>query len=315
LSEDNINNIKGSSVKKIKYIIYASLIISIAIVGLYIYPYDVHTKKADLIIFSYDRPLQLYALLESLDMYVTGLGKVQVIYRTSDEHYEAAYAEVKKCFGQAHFMAQKNPPHDFKSLTIQAFTQSPHAYILFAVDDIVVKDAINLDECITALEKAGGYGFFLRLGTNLIECYSENRKQSLPVLTDLGSFICGWQFGHGDADWRYPHTVDMTLYRKKDIEYYVRSLHYHNPNLFEGNWAAVAGSIMYKTGLCYQKTKIVNLPLNRVQQIWNNRAMNSFSAAELLTIFNNGMKMDVKPLYQVCNKAAHMEFTPQFIQR
>ena len=33
-------------------------------------------KKADLVIYSFDRPTQLFALLESVDFYVTGLGDV-----------------------------------------------------------------------------------------------------------------------------------------------------------------------------------------------------------------------------------------------
>lgn len=300
--------------KKLKSIVYASFILGVAIIGFYVYAYDTHTKKADLILFSYDRPLQLYALLESLEKYVTGLGQIRIVYRTSNSEYERAYDQVKKRFAQADFITQKNND-DFKPLTVQAFTQSPHDYILFAVDDIVVKDSINLDECINVLEKTDAYGFFLRLGTNLTQCYSENKWQPLPVLKHIGSSIYSWQFARGEADWKYPHTVDMTLYRKKDIAYYVHSLSYHNPNLFEGNWSASAGAVMHKTGLCYQITKIVNLPLNRVQQVWNNRYMNSFSAVELLALFNDGMKMDIKPLYQVINKAAHMEYTPQFIQR
>jgi len=43
--------------------------------------------NTDLIVFSYDRPLQLYALLESLESYVTGLAQISVIYRVSRDAF------------------------------------------------------------------------------------------------------------------------------------------------------------------------------------------------------------------------------------
>ena len=57
-------------------ILVISLLYTLAIVG-----------NADLVIFSYNRPLQLYALLESITNYVTGLDKIMVIYRSSDARY------------------------------------------------------------------------------------------------------------------------------------------------------------------------------------------------------------------------------------
>ena len=36
--------------------------------------------QVDLIIFSYDRPMQLYALLESIETYVRGLENINTIY-------------------------------------------------------------------------------------------------------------------------------------------------------------------------------------------------------------------------------------------
>ena len=45
-------------------------------------------NNVDIIIFSYDRPLQLYAFLESIDQYCVGVGKCFVLYRASDKDYE-----------------------------------------------------------------------------------------------------------------------------------------------------------------------------------------------------------------------------------
>ena len=51
-------------------------------------------SSVDLVVFSYDRPLQLFAFLESTNQFVSGLGEISIIYRYSDENYEKAYQKV-----------------------------------------------------------------------------------------------------------------------------------------------------------------------------------------------------------------------------
>ena len=53
-------------------------------------------QKADLLVFSYDRPLQLFAFLESVQKYMEGLSSVSVLYRTSNAEFEKGYQIVKK---------------------------------------------------------------------------------------------------------------------------------------------------------------------------------------------------------------------------
>lgn len=273
-------------------------------------------KCADLIIYSFDRPLQLYALLESVEKYVTGLGTIQVIYRASDDAFAQAYQHVQADFSGVEFTQQgANPRSDFKPLSVQALAQSPHAYVLFAVDDIIVIDHIDCSACIEAMEKYNAYGFYLRLGKNLTECYSMNRAQRLPPLQEQEPGLWQWCFAQGEHDWNYPHTVDMTLYRKKDVDSYFRQMQYTAPNSLEAAWACRAGSIMQRTGLCYSRTKIVNVPLNSVQLDWTNRNMEFMTSKQLLDIFNQGKKIDIVPLHQINNMSAHMAYVPTFIQK
>src|SRR5579864_2946877 len=77
-----------------------------------------HTS-ADLIIFSFDRPLQLYALLESVHMHVTDINSTTVIYRTSNERHQVAFNHVASQFPNAQFLHQQTIT-DFKTLTVQA---------------------------------------------------------------------------------------------------------------------------------------------------------------------------------------------------
>jgi hypothetical protein len=248
--------------------------------------------KADLIIFSYDRPLQLYALLESVQKYMTGLSSTTVLYRASSADYEHAYNQVYADFPEVKTLKQgADPKADFKPLTLQAFVSGSSPYILFAVDDIIVTDHVCIAECSRALEDAQAYGFYLRLGVNLDYCYSMGGAQALPNFTRIitptqiagpPETIYSWCFAQGQHDWGYPHTVDMTVYRKKDVERDLQEMVYRSPNILEGRWYARASAVRHKCGLCFALSKIVNLPLNRVQHDYANRTMGSYSPAELL---------------------------------
>jgi hypothetical protein len=270
---------------------------------------------ADLIIFSFDRPLQLYALLESVRLHTTDINSIAVIYRTSNDRYNKAFHEVASQFPDVQFLHQKNISH-FKTLTVQAIEESTSDYVIFAVDDNVVKDTIIIRECIDWLEKTDAYGFYLKLGLHLDYCYTENATQKIPPLTHIYKSIFAWEFESGEKDWHYPNTVDMTLYRKKDLISLFKSLEYTNPNLLEGKWAAwwAQHKETSPIGIFYENSKILNIPLNKVQTIdILNRDMNLYTPEELLEKFEAGYKMDTSPLYKIKNKAVHTEYEPTFI--
>lgn len=271
-------------------------------------------NQVDFIIFSYDRPLQLYALLESSTTLMKGLNDIFVIYRSSNTDFERGYEIVKKEFPRVQYLQQgADPAGDFKQLTLRAFQANGTEYVVFGVDDIVVKGEIDFDDVIEKMNRYNAYGFYLRLGRSLNYCYPLSCAQPLPPMRQVADGYV-WQFAQATADWGYPHTVDMTVYRKKDISRDLLYMHYINPNTFEGSWAGRSGSVMHRLGMCYEATKMVNLPLNRVNHS-GNRHMNFISAQELLDIFFAGKKMNIVPLLGIQNKSAHTEYEPTFIDR
>lgn len=269
----------------------------------------------DLVIFSFDRPLQLYALLESIERYISGLNSIQVIYRISSLKFEMAYQEVQQRFSSVVFYKQsEHPLLDFKPLVIKTVYESNSPYILFAVDDNIIKDFIDVKESIQYMEQYGAYGFYLKMGLNLNSCYPLQRAQSIPPHAIIDTKICIWQFKTGEYDWGYPNTVDMTIYRKDDIRPYIVGLHYTNPNNFEGIWASQSAPALVKVGTCYIESKIVNLPLN--QSIPNgNFHMNWLNCEQLLEKFTSKLKINIEALYKIDNKSVHMPYIPPLITR
>jgi len=271
-------------------------------------------NKADLVIFSYNRPLQLYALLESVEKYVKNLSETHIIFR-ADHDYLDAYKEVEKRFNHYKFHQQGNDPYsDFKILTLECTFSSPEEYIIYAVDDIVVKDEINILQCTQTLQKTNAYGFYLRLGLNIQESYMMFINPTpLPEYNLVDNSICIYTFNNSCGDWRYPNTVDMTIYKKEDIKNDLLSINMVNPTTLEYHWHHL--SDYNKKGLFFAESKILNIPLNLCYSQSTNRNMGLYSNQELLTKFKSGLKIDINQFYKINNNSPHMEYVPHFIER
>ncbi len=261
-------------------------------------------QHADVVIFSYNRPMQLYAFLESLYSHASSVGKASVIYRSTDENYESGYGLVISAFPQVKFIRQTAPPGDFKPLVLeQVFSPESAEYIAFAVDDIIVKGKFDFNECIEALEHTHAYAFYLRLGLNL--------QPPIPEAAKVSDKIYFWQFKKSQGDWAYPNTVDMALYRKKDLTAPFNEMAYDFPNPLESHWTTYAN--LEQFGLCYETSKIVNIPLNVVNNSYTSHL--NIHPQELLNKFHEGFKIDISQFFEIDNKFCHEEIPPAFILR
>lgn len=270
-------------------------------------------EQVDLVVFSFNRPLQLYAFLESVQKYISGLSEQVVIYRSSSSNFEAGYEQVRLAFPSVRFVRQgDNPKEDFKPLTMRAIFGTPSSYVVFAVDDIIVKDYVDLTQCTAAMKKTGAYGFYLRLGQEINYCYMMNDAQGVPDSIDCGNGIHAWQFEKGKYDWKYPNTVDLTVYKKAEIRERLSQMKFTNPNTFEAQWAQKAD--MRKVGLYFTSAKMINIPVNLVNTS-SNRHMNSFSVEELLEKFKAGLKIDITRFHQFPNCSVHTEAEIAFTER
>ncbi|MBM3201448.1 MAG: glycosyltransferase family 2 protein, partial [Chlamydiae bacterium] len=88
-------------------------------------PLKLHPAKneqknaCDLVVFSFNRPLQLFALLESTELHVKGMRKIAVLMR-SDEEFIEGYNKVKERFPYVHFVEQPkiNTRESFKPILL-----------------------------------------------------------------------------------------------------------------------------------------------------------------------------------------------------
>jgi hypothetical protein len=242
------------------------------------------------------------------------VGDIHVILRCSTERIRRLYDEVQKDFPQI-VLQDQHSVEEFKPMLQRSLAQLPHEYIIFAVDDIIVTDYTDIDYCIRMMQTCNAYGFYLRLGKNCTRNHDPGEYAIAlpPFLYDQES-LCVWRFSDGEFDWGYPHTVDMTIYKKSEIMDYVTYMDYRNPNTFEGSWDVQSWRIKHRLGICFEHSHMVNVPMNNVQEVAPNHNM-GISLEMLLDTFASGKKIDIDQFYTINNTSSHMDIWPKFKQR
>lgn len=279
------------------------------------------SKDVDIIIFSKDRPMQLDACCQSIQKWVLpqGLGNVYVLYFPTSSAFDQAFDAVKSEFPAFEFYKQTSKGEQFRALVRQCLRSTTNEYVMFAVDDDIVKDSLNLAECIDCLEKTGAYAFLLRLGKNIDYCFTRKIETPVPSCQQVNkSNIYIYTFKHGQGDWSYANNVDMTIYRKIDVLAAFNKIQMNDP-WFESAWARMVDT--NKKGLFFEESKILNLNINlvsarNIQQFptaWRER-MSAYSLDNLLELFNQGYRIDIDQFHRFQHNAPHICVDPQFIQ-
>lgn len=272
-----------------------------------------------LIIFSYDRPLQLYACLESIKKHMRGLKELYVLYRASNERFEKAYRQVQKNFEKIKFVKQLTK-QDFYPLLKKAIEQTQEKYLMFGVDDDIVLDDIDLTLCTDALHRTKALGFFLRLGKNITYCYMRDRAHTIPPLQKCLPKIRSFKPSMGTDDWWFIFSVDMTIYKRKFVSYWMHFARYFNsPGTFELNITRSMFTEQIRRsniGLCFKTSKIINNAVNLAQTDYpKNRNGNLYTKYELLEKFEQGLKIDLSSFEKQKFNACHIAVSYGFIQR
>ncbi len=191
-------------------------------------------KKADIAILSEDRPLQLYACLESLQRYVSRFEQLVVLFRAS-EPFVQAYKMIEDAFPLICFASMQEGIKAIKS-----------EYVLLGTDDAVVKDFVDLRMCVEQMEKTEAFVFNLELGRHI---------SHLPPSQPLSFGIYAWDVEMGEGDWaKTPH---LALYRRKTVE----KFKHFKPELPK-----------HPIGLYFEHSKSVNVsgnPANEMLAIFN----------------------------------------------
>jgi hypothetical protein len=271
----------------------------------------------NVIIFSKDRPMQLHLLLESiLKNSKIDNCLINVLYKSSNDEYNRGYNTIRDLFPQFHYKREESFKEDLLSL----FSDSN--YTMFLTDDDIIYKSLKLtkDELHNIFEISDSNCFSLRLGLNTTNCYTMQRLNKLENYkthsfihdTDLIEPIISWKVSDGTNDYAYPMSVDGHIFKTDFIKNLCEVLEYTNPNLFEGFLSHFGKPEMIISS--YQHSKLVNSPINRVQETFENLSglKYKYSVEDLNEMYLDGVCFDFNKMKFNEITGCHQEIQPFF---
>lgn len=252
--------------------------------------------KNQLIIFSKNRACQLNLLLDSLKTNALSLfDKISVLYKTDDEEYLSGYKKLFEKYPTIIFYNETNFRHDLIKLiddNIEATT--------FMVDDAVVYNPIltrKIDIIRPVVEN--NIIFSLRLGKNCNYSHPANLHYELGEHEIDGEYIIFDYTKQQIGDFRYPLSTDGHIFNTRLIKDLLIEIDFRNPNTLEAFLQRfVATNSIPKIMKCFSESKLVSIPVNLVNDTFNNRHGLEFGITEreLNNKFLSGESIDFKSI-------------------
>jgi hypothetical protein len=257
----------------------------------------------NVLIFSKDRSCQLELLLRSIKTYFNGWERYtfNILFKYSSESFKQGYDKLKIEHPEFNYIQETN----FKADVIRILSKD-RPYTMFGVDDDVFKEPFdpgcNEVKLLSSEDKL--VCLSLRMHPRIAYCYTENVETPAPSFVQINPYI--WEWWGLPGDWGYTQSIDFSVFRTEEILPKCHSLPYQNPNTFEGVLSAQPIHRPWMT--CFEKSKIVNIPANKVQTVNGNRCGNT--SAELLnTMYLTGYKIDLTNIMGFKNISAHQDIS------
>jgi hypothetical protein len=271
----------------------------------------------NVIIFSKDRAMQLDLLLQSilLNFNVEDY-KLNILYKSSNDEYNRGYNMIRDLYPQFSYKKEENFKQDLLSL----FNDSK--YTMFLTDDDIIYQSfkLNNDELHNIFMLTEANCFSLRLGLNTKHCYTMQRLNDLKNFKthnfyydkDLIEPVISWKVGDGTNDYAYPMSVDGHIFKTEYIKNLCEVLEYTNPNLFEAMLSNFSKSEMIMSS--YKDNKLVNSPINRVQDTFQNLSgmKYRYSVEDLNEMYLDGVSFDFNKMKFNEITGCHQEIQPFF---
>ncbi len=267
----------------------------------------------EFVVFSMDRALQLHGLLKSMKHYIRGDFSVQVLYRASTDAHQKSYDEVISLLGGEGFIAWYREV-SFRDDLIKILNAGSSKTLCFLVDDIVFIRPTDLGKLQWSRYSDGVLS--LRLGRGINYCYTKGRAMNAPALNvmDGAADILKFEWADGEYDWVYPLSVDGHFFPRTEVMIAAEALNYTAPNSFEKALQIMTPLYSQRSGYCFEKPKLLNIPLNRVQNE-NNNISADVSPEYLLEKWNEGLMFDFMKFADVSTNSVHQECEVAFSKR
>jgi hypothetical protein len=298
------------------------------------------------VIFSKDRAMQLDATLRSFYLHCADANEAQmhVVYKTSSDLHARQYASLEQIYPEVHFHPEGVLRNDLLGLMKEAaqpawmmalshrvrearrrrlwlqlwsgFLEFPR-YVLFLVDDnLFVRDFTLKDITHALASHVNALGFSLRLGKNINYSYPWDKSATQPEFKPARQNISVFRWMDAVDEFNYPLELSSSIYRLDEMLTLLEKLKFENPNRLEAQMAKSTGRFEKNLPdlLCYNISVTFCNPVNRVQDVYKNRAgqIEGFSSEELASLFEKGRRVQVESYSGFMNNACHQEVELHF---
>ena len=216
---------------------------------------EVSNAKTDVVIFSFNKPHVLPAVIDSLSAHVAGTQDVHIMYQAPHVEIAQQYEIIKNNYPTCHFHKLAPNAADFRNTFNHVYQQLHADYVLFSKGDTLFTAPINLTDCIHMLEKTKAYAFYFNLASHQVN----NITSPLLHPLSIASGIDAWNFYMARDIWSSANSVDSVLHKRdKTLQGFVQAQYMPNPEGFELTWANQGD--LEKVGLCFttRRTKKVS---------------------------------------------------------
>lgn len=274
-----------------------------------------HKRGISIVVFSKDRAIQLHAFIRSYANNVEGNYPVQVIYFTSSEKHQKSYDELNHyCINKKlniNFIRERN---SFKETLLGVLETIDMSNIVFFVDDIIFLNSLDIEQ-LNSIDSQS-YILSLRHSPYLRKNYTANIDQLPPKLypSNLSRDLLEFKWFMAGNEWSDPWSLDGQVLSTAEVKILTRISEFFGPNTYEAALKSFGYLAKKKAGLCYKNSKIMNMPINRVQTEYHNRS-GQVSVDFLLGQWNSGLAIDIKRFAGYIPQAPHEEHELIFEKR
>ncbi len=268
--------------------------------------------KIKFVVFSKDRPIQLHALLASFYRFVKGSFSIDVLFAATTPAQEKAYHELRHSLSETCPIGW-NSESNFKHDLTRILETEDCSHICFLVDDIVFIRPIEIGKPLQDSLLLGVLS--LRLGSNCTYCYTKDAHMPPPPLLPYQtSELRCFDWRSGTYDWAYPLSLDGHVFPLQPIRSALAELDYRAPNSMERALQSLKPLFDSLPGFCFEQPRLLNIPLNRVQNEIHNLSGN-VTTEFLLQRWNAGLMIDLENLNLSRVRSPHCELQVSFVPR
>lgn len=259
------------------------------------------------VIFSKDRPAQLDLLLRSIQRFVSIPGwRPKVLLRATEDCYAAGYETVRADHPEAFYVEETILRYDVQALTLGTSAK----YLQFLMDDDVFVRPFSLDdpEFAQYVSDPEIVGLVLRMSRSMDYCYTQNIVVTPPEFAEDGT----WDWRGRFDDWGYPYSVDGSIWTMARVEQVLKRGNYESLNALE---PALLQAMRSPRALCYDKTRLVGIPHNSVQDAFKQNRHEGGDNASLNERFLAGERIAIEPFVGMDPPSPHVDVDYQWETR